>query len=217
MRNRARAACAATAVLALETFGCSSATWLAGGPAARYVRHEPRRVGGEVLGRAVLGSSEGGSFGGIEANARVLATSREQLLGFGLGPAYFRSFGRGLFTLDGTPMLAFEHVPGSLLTVGTLRGGIGFGYAFEHSSGQYSMSPWPDPSFTHLYTRSTAFTLELTGSIDAPVTRAVEYSWAVLIGIAWIHQEEMVLGHPDATPFRFPLRRTTPLTPGVLR
>src|SRR5262249_32864214 len=87
------------ALLLASTLGCSSATWLAGGPAARYVRDEPRRFGSEVLGRAVLGSSEGKSFGGIEANARVLATSREQLLGVGLGPAWFRSFGRGLCTL----------------------------------------------------------------------------------------------------------------------
>src|SRR6187399_86874 len=108
MRNLGGAAYAVMALLAAATVGCSSATWLAWGPAARYVRDEPRRWGGEVLGRAVLGSSEGGSFGGIEANARVLATSREQLLGVGLGPAWFRSFGRGLFTLDATPMLAFE-------------------------------------------------------------------------------------------------------------
>lgn len=200
MQSPVRAACVAATLLAAGSFGCSTATWLAGGPAARYVRDDPRRFGGEVLGRAIAGSSEAGSFLGVEANARVLATSREQLVGVGLGPAWFRSFARrGLFTLDGAPMLAFEHVPGSLLTVGTLRGGVGFGYAVEKSSGRYSTSPWPDPSFLHRRTRSTALTFELTGALDAPVTRTVEYSWGVLIGVAWLEEEETVFA-PGAAP-----------------
>lgn len=195
MRNPGRAAHAGLAFLVSCAAACSSATWLAAGPASRSVRHEPRRFGGEALGRAVLGNSDGNSFLGTEAVGRVLVTSREQLLGAGLGAAWFGSFGRGLVTLDGAPMLAFEHVPGSLLTVGTLRGGIGLGYAFEKSSARYS-SPWPDPSFHNVVTRSTALTLELTGAIDAPITRGAEYSVGILLGIARLVQHETVRSEP---------------------
>ena len=170
----------------LAATGCSGRTWLSGGPAARYVRHEQHRWGGEALGRAVVGNSSGRSFLGAEAAARVLATSREQLAGFGLGPAWFGSRGRGLLTLDATPMLAFEHVPGSLLTVGTLRGGWGFGYAFEQNASSHA-SPW-DPWVESRVARTTALTVELSGAIDAPITRAPEYSVGVLIGIVWLDQ-----------------------------
>jgi hypothetical protein len=202
MRNPGRALRAGFTLLVACSSACSSATRLAAGPVSRTVRHEPQRFGAEALGRAVLGDSNGTSFLGTEAAARVLATSREQLLGAGLGAAWFGSFGRGLVTLDGTPMLAFEHVPGSLLTVGTLRGGVGLGYALEKSTAQYA-TPWPDPSFSHVVTRSTALTLELGGAIDAPITRGPEYSVSVLLGIAWLEQHSTVYSPPGwPLPFR---------------
>jgi len=204
MRIPGRAAQAGLALLATFTTACSSAQWLAAGPASRYVRHEPQRFGAEALGRAVVGDSSGRSFLGTEAVARVLATSREQLLGAGLGAAWFGSLGRGLVTLDGTPMLALEHVPGSVLTIGTLRGGLGVGYALEKSTGRYA-SPWPDPSFHHLVKRSTVLTVELTGAIDAPITRGAEYSVSVLVGIARLEEHEMVPAEPgELQPFLRP-------------
>lgn len=195
MRNPGRAAHAGLALLVAYASACSSATWLAGGPVSRSVRHEPQRLGGEALARAALGNGSERSFLGTEAAGRLLATSREQLLGAGLGALWFGSFGRGLMTLDGTPMLSFEHVPGSVLTVGTLRGGVGLGYALDKSSGRYS-SPFPDPSFYHVVTRSTALTLELTGAIDAPITRGAEYSVGLLLGVAWLEQHDTVRGEP---------------------
>lgn len=164
------------------------------------MRHEPQRWGGEGLGRAVIGNSSGSSFLGAEAAARVLATSREQLAGVGLGPAWFGSRGRGLLTLDATPMLAFEHVPGSLLTIGTLRGGLGVGYAFEHSTSWHE-SPWPDPSFVHQVTTSTALTLEVSGALDAPITRAPEYSVGILLGVAWLDQRSVIDRRDAPLPF----------------
>jgi len=137
----------------------------------------------------------------MEAAARVLATSREQLAGVGFGPAWFGSHGRGLLTLDGTPMLALEHVPGSVLTVGTLRGGLGVGYAFEHSTSWHE-TPWPDPSFINQVTTSTALTLELTGAIDAPITRAAEYSVGVLLGVVWLDQRSLVDRRNAPAPWR---------------
>ena len=35
----------------------------------------------------------------------------------------------------------------------------------------------------------TAFTLELTGNMDLPFTRAPQYSLGLLVGIAWIDLE----------------------------
>lgn len=167
------------------------------------MRARPTTYGAEALGRGVVGESNGKSFTGFEAAARVLATSERQLLGVGLGPAWFGSFGRGLVTVEGTPMLAFEHVPGSVLTVGTLRGAVGFGYAFEKSSATSHQSmPWMLPGFATEITKSTALTLELTGALDAPVTRAVQYSAAVLLGIAWLEQR-----HAVETPQPWQLQR----------
>ena len=146
----------------------------------------------------MLGNSSGASFLGAEAAARVLATSREQLAGVGFGPAWLGSRGRGLLTLDATPMLAFEHVPGSLLTVGTLRGGLGVGYLFEHSTSWHE-TPWPDPSLIHQVTKSTALTVEVSGAVDAPVTRAPEYSVAILLGVVWL-DEQSFIDRRDAPP-----------------
>lgn len=173
--------------------GCSTASSLALGPAASYVPDRPTTYGAEGLARSVIGESNGTSFAGFESAARFLATSDRQLLGGGFGPAWFGSFGRGLISLEGTPMLAFEHVPGSVLTVGTLRGALGFGYAFEKSSATSHQSmPWMIPGFATEITKTTALTLELTGALDAPVTRGVEYSVGVLLGIAWLEQRRSV-------------------------
>jgi hypothetical protein len=210
MRSVRFGACVTCSVLALSISGCSSATWLAAGPAARFEHDQPPRIGGEVLARDVIGDSDGKALFGFETSGRLLATSREQLLGIGVGPAWLGSFGRGLVTLEGTPMLGFEHVPGSVLTLGTLRGGIGFGYAFERTTSWHDLL-WPDPSFVHELTKSTALTFELTGAVDAPVTRAPEYSVSVLIGVAWLEQwhafrREEAPGYPG-NGFGFPVMR----------
>ena len=167
------------------------------------MRDRATTYGAEALGRAVVGESTGTSFVGFESAARLLATADRQLLGGGLGPAWFGSFGRGLVTLEGTPMLAFEHVPGSVLTVGTLRGAVGFGYAFEKSSAtSHQTMPWMLPGFATEITKTTALTLELTGALDAPVTRAVQYSASVLVGIVWLEQS-----HAVEMPVPWQLRR----------
>ena len=177
--------------------GCSAASSLAAGPAASFVRDRPTTYGAEVLGRAVIGESNGTSFTGFEGAGRLLATADRQLLGAGLGPAWFGSFGRGLVTLEGTPMLAFEHMPGSVLTIGTLRGAVGFGYALQKSSATSNHTmPWMVPGFATEVTKSTALTLELTGALDAPVTRAVQFSAGVLLGIVWLEQRHSVEALP---------------------
>jgi hypothetical protein len=197
VRILANVTCAA---LALSGVSCSHASSLAAGPAVRFAHDEARRGGGEGLGRAVIGNSTGQSLLGLEASGRVLATSREQLAGIGCGPAWLGSFGRGLATIEGTPMLAFEHVPGSVLTLGTLRGALGLGYAFEHETSWHD-APSPDPAFVHALTKSTALTLELSGALDAPVTRSPEYSVSVLIGIAWLEQWHTVRREDAPAPY----------------
>jgi hypothetical protein len=178
--------------------GCSRASWLAAGPAMSFERERAHTLGAEALGRAVAGESNGKSFLGIEGAARVLVTGNRQLLGVGPGMAWFGSFGRALVTLDGTPMLAFEHVPGSVLTVGTLRAGVGVGYAFEHSTATSTFGgPWmPLPGFATEITKTTALTFELTGAVDAPVTRAPQFSAGILLGLAWLEQRHTVEALP---------------------
>jgi hypothetical protein len=199
-------ACVVLMVSSLGIAGCSGASWLAAGPAMSFERRRAHALGAEALGRAVVGESNGKSFLGLEGVARVLVTGDRQLLGAGPGMAWFGSFGRGLVTLDGTPMLAFEHVPGSVLTVGTLRAGVGLGYAFEHSTATSTFGgPWMMPGFATEITKTTALTIELTGAVDAPVTRAPQFSAGILLGLAWLEQQHTVEAPPLPTPFLNPL------------
>jgi hypothetical protein len=58
------------------------------------------------------------------------------------------------------------------------------------------------PGFVTEITRSTALTLELSGAVDAPVTRAPEFSAGLLLGVTWLEQRHSVevprLPNPNA-------------------
>ncbi|MGC4089322.1 MAG: hypothetical protein QM756_15835, partial [Polyangiaceae bacterium] len=51
--------------------------------------------------------------------------------GVGMGPAWFRSFGRGLLTVDATALLGGEVLDGLAPGMGTLHAAVGGGYAFS--------------------------------------------------------------------------------------
>jgi hypothetical protein len=186
----------------LVVTSCSSATRLAGGPAVGYVKHERPAYGGEALARVAAGGGDTTSFLALEAAARALATERSQVLGFGFGPAWFGTFGRGLVTVDATAMLGAEHFDDRLLALGTLRAGVGGGVTFARST-KYRNSFWGEPFPGGGYTTQisrTVVTLELTGNMDLPFTRAPQYSLGLLVGIARLSQSEYVHGHGVVEP-----------------
>ena len=179
---------------ALLVTSCSSATRLSGGPAIGYVRGEDPAYGGEALGRLALGQGGRKGFLAVETAARAFATEQSQVLGLGLGPAWFGTYGPGLVTVDATAMLGAERFDNRLLGLGTLRAGVGGGVVLDGST-HYRLSPWGEemPGRTNIEEK-TALTLELTGNMDLPFTRERQYSLGLLVGIAWLLQEEYVSG-----------------------
>jgi len=189
----------ATALLATA---CSTAARLSGGPAVGYVENERPAYGGEALARAAAGSGDSTGFLALEGAARALATERSQVFALGLGPAWFGTFGRGLVTVDATPMLGVERFDDRLLGLATLRAGVGGGFAFDEST-QHSRGPWGEAAgggYTRVVSK-TAITFEITGNMDLPFTRAPQYSLGLLVGIAWLQQKEFVADRRIGPPF----------------
>jgi hypothetical protein len=58
----------------------------------------------------------------------------------------------------------------------------------------------PGGSYTRVVNK-TALTLELTGNMDLPFTRAPQYSLRLLVGIAWLQQKEFVEERRTFGPF----------------
>ncbi|MGC4088974.1 MAG: hypothetical protein QM756_13955 [Polyangiaceae bacterium] len=188
-------------------WGCSSASRVAVGPTTSYLPNSQRAHGGQLLMRAAAGTSNGNGFPAFEVASRLLVNRRAQILGVGMGPAWFRSFGRGLLTVDATALLGGEVLDGSVLGMGTLHAAVGGGYAFSSTKSVLRRVPLPEsnvgqPETQETITDKTALTLELTTAMDAPFTRAPQYSLGLLLGIAWVHERYTVSLPPLGLMFR---------------
>ena len=172
---------------ALLTASCSTATRLAAGPAVGYVKQERPAYGGEAMARIAAGAGGDEGFLALEGAARAFATERSQVLDLGLGPAWFGTFGQGLVMVNATLMLGAEHFDDKLLGLGTLRAGVGGGVVLDEST--HSSGATIGGLGSKRAVRKTAFTLDLTGNMDLPFTRAPQYSLGLLVGIAWLELE----------------------------
>jgi hypothetical protein len=98
------------------------------------------------------------------------------------------------------------------LALGTLRASVGGGFAFRQTSHTIREYSIPEvrvapPSFVQVIRERTAVTLELTSGMDAPFTRAPQFSLGLLLGIAWLEETYTTdAGPPLGTPLFFRTR-----------